>query len=1239
MRVAGRRCSSWLASTPASSAIINRNPINLSGVDSDGSRSVFNPNPAYLNSMILNHIRVLNTFGEVLGATQTVSKEKPLRQFVTGKGKSAGRNSKGRITIFHRGVRWEGEGKTKDVDPAEKYYVEDIFPPFVVTSYRTGMKGQFSFSSIPGMIESRKAVSNRPKTRHVVMGLSNGADGLHCCFYTELGVPRMALAGSRPDFFVPRYKDAVRDSQSMAPNESVRQQDIGLNFVGVVGEKYPRMKAREKAREKQLLNGKFTADRATVTYILATNQVKSKSIKSRMPNDFEMDCHATVISKKPTLDIGNGIVNAITNNLHERCCPYVGNSNSQLRLNTDCTPEKLSSVDKDILSKQRTFDSNQIQGLGIVSSESANRMAIATTNGVHISTPLCDGANVHNKCPTQSPLTSSTIRPNVYSKEKCKSRYRQPANHRHMQQSKPAGEPQYNKQEEIAAMSNYKAQLLHKMCISNVNSNCRQQKADNAKIISKASSTSQAPYECTHLGKCECVCRHCGAMFWECERHTKSVSRREPEYSKCCHGGRVSLCAVPEYPQYIKELYKNRHFIENIRAYNQMFSMTSLGVNVDTSINDGKGPYVFRVSGQIYHWIGSMCPDNDATPRFLQLYIYDTENEVKNRMAHFGGECEGGLKKEIVEGLIEFLDNNNALVQLFRTARDKYMESDIPNLKVKLYNVIGTRRYELPTPETIGAIVFGSSSSTMENEFDLIIEEHSRFPQRVNKLHPCYMSLQFPLLFIYGEQGYHKGLKLLNTPNATTKANKQMSMNMYYSYQIHERLNQYTLLPRGGRLFQQYVVTAYCAIEQDRLDYIRQNQSDIRNEYLSGLYDAIMRGDRDGSDLGTRLVLTASFIGGPRYMYSHYLDALAICRVHGNPSFFITFTCNAKWPEIEEYMEAFPELTAADRADIVDRVFEKKIRDYIKFVRNTQTFGDITAAELPDPTEDAEGYRVISELMIHGPCGYANTSAPCMKDGTSCDRNFSKPYSDKTSIDKDGYIHYRRRTTGIDTERQNVRLDNSMLEDSRFSHTLSRPSCANIGYPLGKHAADNVPKSFGEGQEWIEALQEAAISATASELRKLFIQILMFCDVGNPLSLWDMFWKLIAEANIRKYAAISKNIQKLIFVYGHGFLWKAITYALRSDERIVLVVASSGIASLLLLSGRTAHSRFKIPLNLNDGSICNIKKNSQLADLLKQSDSIIWDEAPMSDRRCFEALDNCLKIWKVKASGNTSCGW
>nr|GEW54077.1 DNA helicase [Tanacetum cinerariifolium] len=461
--------------------------------------------------------------------------------------------------------------------------------------------------------------------------------------------------------------------------------------------------------------------------------------------------------------------------------------------------------------------------------------------------------------------------------------------------------------------------------------------------------------------------------------------------------------------------------------------MTSLGANVDSSVNKGKGPYVFRVSGLIYHWIGSMWPDEGQPPRFLQLYIHDTANEVNNRMANFGNEHESVLKKEIVKGLIQLLDSHNALVQLFRTARNKYMEADIPEFKVRLYNVIGTRQYELPTAETIGAIVFAETLGT-ENDFDLIIEEHLRFPQRVNKLHPCYMSLQFPLLFIYGEDVYHTDTKLANIPSQTTKANKHLSMNMYYSYQIHDRLNNYSLILQGGRLYQQYVVTAYCAIEQSRLDYIRQKQSDIRNEYLSGIYDAILRGDRDANNLGLHTVLTASFTGGPRYMYAHYLDALAICHVHGSPSFFITFTCNTKWPEIEEFMEPFPQLTTTDRVDIVDRVFEKKVRDYIAFVRDSNTFSDVTAvlytiefqkrglphchsllwidttskvnqaidvdlyvsAELPNLKVDANRHRIISELMIHGPCGYANRNASCMKDGSRCNRNFPKAYYDKT---------------------------------------------------------------------------------------------------------------------------------------------------------------------------------------------------------------------------------------------------
>ena len=68
-----------------------------------------------------------------------------------------------------------------------------------------------------------------------------------------------------------------------------------------------------------------------------------------------------------------------------------------------------------------------------------------------------------------------------------------------------------------------------------------------------------------------------------------------------------------------------------------------------------------------------------------------------------------------------------------------------------------------------------------------------------------------------------------------------------------------------------------------------------------------------------------------------------------------------------------------------------------------------------------------------------------------------------------------------------------------------------------------------------------------------------------------------------------------------------------------------GIASLLLPGGRTAHSRFVIPLELVENSTCGIKQNTHLAELMKQVSLIIWDEAPMTQRYGFEALDKTLR--------------
>lgn len=191
------------------------------------------------------------------------------------------------------------------------------------------------------------------------------------------------------------------------------------------------------------------------------------------------------------------------------------------------------------------------------------------------------------------------------------------------------------------------------------------------------------------IGNRDRVCEHCKALFWYDER-IKYKNRSSPEYHRCCNNGKVVLPPNQPCPDYIKQLFQDRHFIENVRAYNQMFAMTSLGAEVDQSINRGRGPYVFKVSGRIYHWIGSMCPPVNKEPKFLQLYIYDTANEVDNRLQNFKNS-DKRLRRDIVQNLIHVLDEHNWLVKLFRTARDKLEDANIEDFKLKLFGVVGSR--------------------------------------------------------------------------------------------------------------------------------------------------------------------------------------------------------------------------------------------------------------------------------------------------------------------------------------------------------------------------------------------------------------------------------------------------------------------------------------------------------------------------------------------------------------------
>lgn len=446
-------------------------------------------------------------------------------------------------------------------------------------------------------------------------------------------------------------------------------------------------------------------------------------------------------------------------------------------------------------------------------------------------------------------------------------------------------------------------------------------------------------------------CSYCGAVFWYQERvkTLSAVSKRKVVYNLCCKSGKIEFPALRQPPEPLATLLdynsgtRSRKFLRQIRSYNSMFAFTSMGAAIDKSINSGNAPYVFKINGVVHHRIGTLLPSRGAPPKFAQLYIYDCENEIQNRLNIFENESDNAdaPDPEIVSALTRMFDTHNELVKNFRYARERLCEHGDEKITLRLLgcNAKDDVQYNLPTSGEIAGIIVGDFSSK-EYKFDVLVHDRDHGMHQVSSLHPSYMALQYPLLFPYGERGFHLGIRYKDYDGA---GRKYATMLEIYRYLIHYRLNKPNPFTCYGRLSDQSVVDIFSTIEANRLQFIIDHQDDLRCESVEGIVDAIDRGITDGDSVGKQQILPASFTGGRRYMVMNYQDAMAICRVYGSPDLFVTFTCNSKWQEIAETIRFEPGQQPSDRADIIVRVFNMKVNDFITDIREGRTFGKVLA--------------------------------------------------------------------------------------------------------------------------------------------------------------------------------------------------------------------------------------------------------------------------------------------------------
>ncbi|CAN1783366.1 ATP-dependent DNA helicase PIF1 [Linum perenne] len=326
--------------------------------------------------------------------------------------------------------------------------------------------------------------------------------------------------------------------------------------------------------------------------------------------------------------------------------------------------------------------------------------------------------------------------------------------------------------------------------------------------------------------------------------------------------------------------------------------------------------------------------------------------------------------------------------------------------------------------------------------------------------------------------------------------------------------------------------------------------------------------------------------------------------------------------------------------------------------------------------------------MIHGPCGIDNPKSPCMVDGkckkkfpkaynteTISDRHGYTIYKremTKITVNKSGkyldnryVVPYNRHLIIKYQAHINIEIcHKGQLIKYLFKYITKRPDRSQtirsiVGRPgitntmltqwfvlnqrdpsARKYTYDQIPNAYvwsTQLDDWSPRKQGFAVgripSVPAASGDIFYLQMLLgkisgalnFKDLRTLNGIvYDNY-----EHTCQAMGLLSSDnewdlVMSEVSRWAHPAIIRSIISKVRSTGGISLVVASSGIAATLLPDGVTTHSRFKIPLEIDNLSTCTVKKGLDVAELLKSATLIVWDEAPMIHKLSFEAVDRTM---------------
>ncbi|XP_021730838.1 uncharacterized protein LOC110697766 [Chenopodium quinoa] len=424
----------------------------------------------------------------------------------------------------------------------------------------------------------------------------------------------------------------------------------------------------------------------------------------------------------------------------------------------------------------------------------------------------------------------------------------------------------------------------------------------------------------------------------------------------CCDDGEIRIAANDYPPQLVWLLTSKDEEEKHFKKYVQLYNnlFAFTSLGGDHKAETKNGIYVFKLHRQIYHDTPSLVP-GEKGPQYMQLYFYDGQQELANRL--------------------KFPDQ---------------------------------RVYNAPTTDEVAVIWLENTSSSEPESPHILVTCVDDSSHMIQHYYGFYDPLQYPLLFPYVDCGWTQGLKKMSMGGIQQLQSQTNPVSSCSIHTTEELLDEEARRANGGSSKADKHISA-------REYYAYRLQCRPGNYLLRvGRYC----GEECAANVERRVILPATFIGGPRDLKKRYLNAMSLVQRFGKPDLFITMTCNPNWPEIKQELAAREE--AQNKPDIVSRVFRAKtFDDFDKFV----------CAKKPS-YENGYLREIVIKHMMHGPCGYLNPECPCMKHKEQrghCKYGYPKKNCEETKSNSDGYPLYRRRATCDTVKVRSVEMDNSWV--------------------------------------------------------------------------------------------------------------------------------------------------------------------------------------------------------------------